>query len=187
MDMIYFSREMVFCEMKYYALSEGTRAQITFQQYVALKNRMWRKDEVTHWLNITERKRAILAIWKEEQRTPTPIRSRQLCYTCKVPWEPNHRCRGRGKKHIIEVHYDSDDEVCEDGVIDAYLEQSDDDSDSCTEASDSCTLEEDSDPCALEGSGMDRMIAPMFQKTYHILLMTLHLNRVVTLVRIHTC
>jgi hypothetical protein len=82
---------------------------------------------------------------------PTPIRSTQLCYSCKVPWEPDHRCRGKGKKHIIEVHYDSDDEVCEDGAIDAYLEQSDDDSDSCTEASDSCTLEEDSDPCALEG------------------------------------
>jgi hypothetical protein len=64
--------------------------------------------------------------------------------------EPNHRCRGRGKKHIIEVHYDSDDEVCEDATIDAYLEQSDYASDSCTEASDSCTLEEDSDPCALE-------------------------------------
>jgi hypothetical protein len=66
---------------------------------------------------------------------------------------------GKGKKHIIEVHYDSDDEACEDGSIDAYLEQSDDDSDSCTkvsdsdsctEASDSCMLEEDSDPCTLE-------------------------------------
>jgi hypothetical protein len=89
--------------------------------------------------------------WKEEHSTPTPIRSRHLCYSCKVPWEPNHRCRCRGKKHIIEVHYDNDDEVCEDGEIDAYLEQSDDDSDSCTEASDSCALEEDSDPCALEG------------------------------------
>jgi hypothetical protein len=66
-----------------------------------------------------------------------------------VPWEPDHRCRGKGKKHIIEVHYDSDDEVCEDGAIDAYLEQCDDASDSCTEASDSDTLEEDSDSCTL--------------------------------------
>jgi hypothetical protein len=43
--------------------------------------------------------------------------------------------------------------VYEDATIDAYLEQSDDASDSCTlvEASDSCTLGEDSDPCALEG------------------------------------
>jgi hypothetical protein len=56
----------------------------------------------------------------------------------------------KGKKHIIEVRYDSDDEVCEDGAIDAYLGQSDDYSNSCTEASDSCALEEDSDPCALE-------------------------------------
>jgi hypothetical protein len=87
---------------------------------------------------------------KEEHNIPTPIRIRQRFYSCKVPWEPDHRCRGRGKKHIIEVLYDSDDEVCEDASIDAYLEHSDDASDSCTEASDSCTLGEDSDPCALE-------------------------------------
>jgi hypothetical protein len=76
-----------------------------------------------------------------------------------VPWEPDHRCRSKGKKHIIEVQYDSDDEVCEDGAIDAYLEQSDDDSESCTEASDSdsctraddsSTLEDDSDPCVVD-------------------------------------
>jgi hypothetical protein len=57
-----------------------------------------------------------------------------------VPWEPDHRCRGKGKKHIIEVREDSDDEACEDGSIEAYLEKSkksDDDSDSGTEASDS--------------------------------------------------
>jgi hypothetical protein len=84
---------------------------------------------------------------KEEQNIPTPIRSRQRCYSYKVPWEREHRCRGRGKKHIIEVIYDSDDEVCEDGTIYAYLEQSDDASDSCIEAS---MLEEDSGPCALE-------------------------------------
>jgi hypothetical protein len=75
-----------------------------------------------------------------------------------VPWEPDHRCRGKDHKHIIEAHYDSDDEVCEDGAIDVDLGQSDDDSDSCREASDSdsCTevgdsgtLEEDSDPCTL--------------------------------------
>jgi hypothetical protein len=52
------------------------------------------------------------------------------------------------------VHYDSEDEeVYEDAAIDAYLNQSDDASDSCTlvEVSDSCMLGEDSDPCALEG------------------------------------
>jgi hypothetical protein len=55
---------------------------------------------------------------------------------------------GKGKKHIIEVHYDSEDEVCEDTELelDAYLEQCDDAS---TEASDSDMLEEDSDSCTL--------------------------------------
>jgi hypothetical protein len=69
-----------------------------------------------------------------------------------VPWEPDHRCRGKGKKHIIEVHCGSDDEVCEDTEqeIDAYFEQSNDASNSFTEGSDSSMLEEDNDPYALE-------------------------------------
>jgi hypothetical protein len=116
-----------------------------------LKTLGWSKDEVTHWVNVAEENKAMAVRWREEQSIPTPIRSRQLCYSCKVPWEPDHRCRGRGKKHIIEVLYDSDDEVCEDGAIDAYLEQFDDASDSCIEARDSYTLEEDSDPCVLDG------------------------------------
>jgi hypothetical protein len=43
--------------------------------------------------------------------------------------------------------------VYEDAAVDAYLEQSNEASDSCTliKASDSSTLGEDSDPCALEG------------------------------------
>ena len=75
---------------------------------------------------------ATTARWKEAQNNPTPIRSMQHCYSCKVPWEPDHRCRGKGKKHTIEAHHDSDDEMCEDGVIDVDSRQSDDDSDSCT-------------------------------------------------------
>jgi hypothetical protein len=76
-----------------------------------------------------------------------------------VPWEPDHRCRGKGKKHIIEVHYDSDDEDSEqsDDDSDSCTEASDSDStsedsddDSCTETMDACTLEEDDDPCVAD-------------------------------------
>jgi hypothetical protein len=97
--------------------------------------------------------------WEEARRNPTPFRSTQLCYSCKVPWEPNHRCRGKGKKHIIEVHYHSDDEDPEqsDDDSDSSTEASDRDStsedsddDSCTGASDACTLEEDDDPCVVD-------------------------------------
>jgi hypothetical protein len=137
----YFSREAVRCEWDYYDLSERTRAQVTFQQYLSMKNPRWTTDEITFWVNQIEEYRASAAIWREEQSNRTPIRSMQLCYSCKVPWEPDHRCRSKGKKHIIEVHNDSDDEICEEGAIDAYFEQSDDDSDSCTEAIDSFTLE----------------------------------------------
>jgi hypothetical protein len=148
MDKIYL--EIIYCEIKYSGLSKETRAQITFPQYVALRNPSWREDDVLHGIIVAEEIRAITARWMEEQREPTPIRSTRLCYSCKAPWEPDHRCRGKGQKHIIKVRHDSDDEACEDGSIDAYLKQSDDDSDSCTKASDSCMLEDDSDPHTLE-------------------------------------
>jgi hypothetical protein len=151
MDIKDLSREVVRCEWEYYCdLSERTRAQVTFQQYLSIKNPRWSADEITFWVNKIEEYRATTARWREAQSNPTPSRSTQLCYSCKVPWEPDRRCRGKGKKYIIEVCYDSDDEVCENGAIDAYLEQSDEASDYGTEASDSCMLEEDSDPCALE-------------------------------------
>jgi hypothetical protein len=63
---------------------------------------------------------------------PTPIRCRERCYSCKVTWKPNHQCRGKGKVHIVEVHYDSEDEEMHvNETIDTYLEQSDKASDSC--------------------------------------------------------
>jgi hypothetical protein len=148
MDKIYL--EIIYCEIKYSGLSNETRAQITFPQYVALRNPSWSEENVLHGIIVTKEKRSKATRWMEEQRDPTPIRSTQLCYSCKVPWELDHRCRGKGQKHIIKVRHDSDDEACEDGSIDAYLKQSDDNSDSCIEASDSCTLEDDSDPRTLE-------------------------------------
>jgi hypothetical protein len=146
-------------EIKYSALIKETRAQITFPQCAALRNLSWSEEDVLHGIILVEEKREVASRWLEEQTNPTPIRSTQLCYSCKVPWEPDHMCMGKGKKHIIEVPYDSDDEVCEDGAIVSYLEQSDDDSDSCTGASDSDSciedddsimLEEDSDPCIVD-------------------------------------
>jgi hypothetical protein len=157
MDEISF--EITCLEIKYSSLSEETKALITFQQYAAYRNPHWSKEDILHGIIIADKKRKEAARWWEEQRNPTPIRSMQPCHYCKGPWEPDHRCRGKDQKHTIEVHYDSDDEVCEDGAIDVDLEQSDDDSDSCTEASDSdsCievddsrTLEEDSDPCIVD-------------------------------------
>ena len=158
MDEISF--EITYLEIVYSSLSKETRAQITFPQYAALRNPSWSEEDILHGIIVADKKRTTTTRWLEEQNDPTPIRNTQLCYSCKVPWEPDHRCRGKDQKHIIEVHYDNDDEVCEDGAIDVDLGQSDDDSDSCTEASDSdsctetsdsCALEEDSDPCTLEG------------------------------------
>jgi hypothetical protein len=123
MDILDFARGIVDCEREYQTLNELLRDLITFQQFMSIKNPSWSKDEVTHWVGIAEENIAMEARWKEAQINPTPIRSKELCYSCKEPWEPDHRCRGKGKVHIFEVHYDSEDEeMYEDASIDAYLE-----------------------------------------------------------------
>jgi hypothetical protein len=56
MDEIYF--EITCLEIIYSGLSKETRAQITFPQYVALRNPSWSKDEVLHGIILVEEKRA---------------------------------------------------------------------------------------------------------------------------------
>jgi hypothetical protein len=166
MDKISF--EITCLEIIYSGLSEENRALITFPQYVAFRKPSWRKWDILHGITLADKKRKETTRWMEEQRNPMPSRSTQPCYSCKGPWEPDHRCRGKDLKHTIEAHYDREDEVCVDGAIDVDSEQSDDDSDSCTEASDSdstsedsdddscteatdaCMLEEDDDPCVVD-------------------------------------
>jgi len=31
------------------------------------------------------------------------LRRKNLCFTCKAPWVPGHRCQGKGQIHYIEV------------------------------------------------------------------------------------
>jgi hypothetical protein len=167
-DMDRISFEISCLEIMYDNLSKETKAIITFQQYAAYRNPHWSKWDILEGIIIADKKRKEAARWWEEQRNPMPSRSTQPCHSCKGPWEPDHRCRGKDQERIIEACHDSDDEVCEDGAIDVDSEQSDDDSDSCTEASDSdstsedsdddscteasdaCTLEEDDDPCVVD-------------------------------------
>ena len=33
-----------------------------------------------------------------------------MCYTCKEPWDPSHKCIGRGKAHYIEVTSDNEED-----------------------------------------------------------------------------
>jgi hypothetical protein len=162
------------CASEYETIN-NFRGLLTFQWFLSYENPSWNKKKIVGWLKAREEIRAAFGrnpmpigrekqrnptpIRREKQRNPTPIRSTQRCYSCKVPWEPDHRCRGKGKTHIVEVREDNNDEACEDGSIEAYLEQSDDESDSCIEASDSdsctedeatSTLEEDDDPCVVD-------------------------------------
>jgi hypothetical protein len=48
MDFADVAEEIVYCNEEYQALSETFRAQVTFQQFVSIKNPRWSKDEVTH-------------------------------------------------------------------------------------------------------------------------------------------
>jgi hypothetical protein len=112
------------CEREYKTIN-NFKGLITFQWFLSYKNPSWSKKKIAGGLKEIEEIRAAFG-WnttptrREKQRNPTPSRSTQLCYSCKVPWEPDHRCRGKGKKHIVEVREDSDDEACEDGSIEAY-------------------------------------------------------------------
>jgi len=38
------------------------------------------------------------------------LQRKKLCFNCKGPWEPGHRCLGKGKSHYIEVMFDEEDE-----------------------------------------------------------------------------
>jgi hypothetical protein len=38
------------------------------------------------------------------------LRRKPLCYTCKEPWDPSHKCMGRGQVHYIEVTSNNEEE-----------------------------------------------------------------------------
>jgi len=48
---------------------------------------------------------------KMGEATKRELRRKQLCYTCKEPWVPGHRCMGKGKIHYIEVLSDNEEEI----------------------------------------------------------------------------
>jgi hypothetical protein len=45
--------------------------------------------------------------WKGKEKLDDEMRRelmrKKLCFTCKDPWVPGHRCMGKGKIHYIEV------------------------------------------------------------------------------------
>lgn len=38
-----------------------------------------------------------------DDKTQNKLRRNKLYFTCKEPWEPGHKCLGKGKVHYIEV------------------------------------------------------------------------------------
>ena len=48
-----------------------------------------------------------------DPETQNDLRRKKLCFSCKEPWEPGHRCVGKGKVHLIEVTFElGDEDVC---------------------------------------------------------------------------
>jgi hypothetical protein len=45
-----------------------------------------------------------------DENTRRELRRKQLCYTCKEPWNPSHKCMGRGQVHYIEVTSDNEED-----------------------------------------------------------------------------
>jgi hypothetical protein len=44
-----------------------------------------------------------------DDETRQELRRKKLCFNCKDPWVPGHRCMGKGEIHYIEVAADSVD------------------------------------------------------------------------------
>jgi hypothetical protein len=44
-----------------------------------------------------------------DENTIRELRRKQLCYTCKDPWNPSHKCMG-GQVHYIEVTSDNEED-----------------------------------------------------------------------------
>jgi hypothetical protein len=47
---------------------------------------------------------------KVDENTKRELRRKQLCFTCKEPWNPTHKCMGRGQVHYNEVTSDNEEE-----------------------------------------------------------------------------
>jgi hypothetical protein len=45
-----------------------------------------------------------------DEDTRRDLRRKQLCFTCKEPWDPGHRCMGKGNVHYIELVSDNEEE-----------------------------------------------------------------------------
>jgi hypothetical protein len=45
-----------------------------------------------------------------DENTRRELRRKQLYFTCKEPWNPTHKCMGRGQVHYIEVTSDNEEE-----------------------------------------------------------------------------
>jgi hypothetical protein len=45
-----------------------------------------------------------------DENTNRELRRKQLCYTCKEPWNPSHKCMDHGQVHYIEVTSNNEEE-----------------------------------------------------------------------------
>ena len=45
-----------------------------------------------------------------DDNTRIELRRKQLFFTCKEPWNPSHKCMGRGQVHYIEVTLENEEE-----------------------------------------------------------------------------
>jgi hypothetical protein len=52
--------------------------------------------------------------WKDKPKldddTRLELMKKKFCFSCKDPWVPRHRCRGKRQLHYIEVESGSDEE-----------------------------------------------------------------------------
>jgi hypothetical protein len=45
-----------------------------------------------------------------DENTRRELRRKKLFFTCKEPWNPTHKCMGRGQVHYMDVTSDNEEE-----------------------------------------------------------------------------
>lgn len=47
---------------------------------------------------------------KLDFETRNELKRKKLCFTCREPWTPDHRCLGKGKIHYVELLFEDEGE-----------------------------------------------------------------------------
>jgi hypothetical protein len=142
-----FVEDIIYCNEEFQALDETFIAQVTFQQFLSIKNPRWSKDEIALWANnmgevhywssITKENRATTikevdtslpaSRWRKHILHLHPIGARNFTTVVKSLGRQITDAGVKGECITLRFHYDNDEEdEYDDYALDDSLEKSQD-------------------------------------------------------------